>query len=62
MGALGIKEPQLNGCASKESLEIAIIGTAPPGWQQPQASTLKFGRVNPAPVMTKRATASKLIT
>ena len=62
---MGVSEDQraaVNDCTSKESLEIAIIGTAPPGWQQPQASTLKFGRVNPAPVTTKRATASKLIT
>ena len=58
----GIKEPSLTGCTSKESLEIMIIGTILPDWQQSPASALKLGRVNPAPDKTKRMTASKLTT
>ncbi len=59
---LRIKEPQLTDCTSKEPLETLVIGTIPPDWQQSPASALKLGRVNPAPVTTKRMTVSKLMT
>ena len=57
-----IKEPSLNGCTSKESSGMVIIGTIPPNWQQLPASALKLGRVNPAPDKTKRITVPKLTT
>jgi hypothetical protein len=56
---LGIKEPQLTGCTSKESLEIAAIGTILPRRQLRPASALKLGRINPAPDKTKRITVLK---
>ena len=56
-----IKELLLSGCPSKEPSPLMTIGTILPEPSSP-VSMLKFDRVNPAPDMTKRITALKLIT
>ena len=57
-----IKEPWSTSCSSKESLVIVVIGPILTDGLPSPASVLKFDRVNPAPVMTKRMTALTPIT
>ena len=57
-----IKQLLLTDCSSKESPIAVIIGPILTEWQHSPASALKFGRIIPAPDMTKRMTALKLIT
>jgi len=60
--SLKIKYLQLTNRSSKEPVEILVIGTILPESLLSLVTVLKFGSVNPAPDMTKRMTALKLIT